>query len=187
MNEDLIASASDKMEKALSIVQEDLATVRTGRASPKLLENIIISAYGGSQHLKLLELATITVSEPQTLIITPFDETIIEEIERGIAQAGLGFMPKIEGGNIRVKIPPLSEERRKEYLKLAKAKLEAGKVMIRQIRHDLMTKIKRMAEGKEINEDERKNLEKELQKITDEMVAEIEMMGKKKEEELTRI
>lgn len=183
----LLQEISDKMEKALEVLAEDLATIRSGRATPALVENIKISCYEGRQTLKLLELATIAIQDSRTLLVSPFDLTVIEEIEKGILGANLGLTPAVDGNLIRVKIPPLSEERRREYLKLAKAKLEGGRIMVRQIRKEAMMKIKRAAESGEVNEDERKNLEDQIQKITDEVNANIEMMGKKKEEELMRL
>ena len=175
------------MEKTLEILAEDLATIRSGRATPALIENIKISCYGGSQSLKLLELATITSPDAQTLLISPFDPTILEEIEKGIRQANLGLVPSIEGNLIRVRIPPLSQERRKEFLKLAKAKLEGGRIFVRQIRKEAKIKVRKAFEEDEINEDEKKNLEKKIQELTDEMNRKIEMMGRRKEEELLQI
>jgi len=183
----LLQEIRDRMEKALEVLSEDLATIRSGRATPVLVENIKISCYGGTQTLKVLELATITTQDGQTLVVSPFDPTVIEEIEKGILEANLGLMPAVDGNLIRVKIPPLSEERRQEYLRLAKQKLEGGRIMIRQIRKEAMMKIKRSAESDEINEDEKKHLEEQIQEITDEVNSKIGMMGKRKEEELMRL
>ena len=185
--ENLLQEIRDRMGKALEVLSEDLATIRSGRATPVLVENIKISCYGGTQTLKVLELATITTQDGQTLVVSPFDPTVIEEIEKGILEANLGLTPAVDGNLIRVKIPPLSEERRQEYLRLAKQKLEGGRIMIRQIRKEAMMKIKRSAESDEINEDEKKHLEEQIQEITDEVNSKIGMMGKRKEEELMRI
>lgn len=183
----LLSQIREKMGKALEILGEDLATIRSGRATPALIENIKISCYGGTQILKLLELATITTQDGQTLVVAPFDPTIIEEIEKGIFEANLGLTPTVEGNLIRIKIPPLSQERREEYLKLAKKKLEGGRIMIRQIRKDAKIKIRKAAEEGEVNEDEKENLKERIQQVTDEVNGKIEIMGKKKEEELMRI
>lgn len=185
--QELVSQTREKMAKALEVLKEDLATIRSGRATPALIENIKISCYQGSQTLKLLELATITTQDGQTLAIAPFDSTIIEEIEKGILQANLGLTPAVEGNTIRVKIPPLSEERRGEYLRLAKRKLEGGRIMIRQIRKEAMIRIRRAAEEKEISEDQKSDLEGEVQKLTDETNSKIEIMGRRKEEELMRV
>ena len=183
----LLQEIREKMEKALEVVEEDLATIRSGRATPSLVENIKISCYDGTQTLKLLELATITTQDGRTLLVAPFDTTIINEIEKGILGSSLGLTPTVDGTLVRVTIPPLSEERRKEYLKLAKAKLEGGRIMIRQIRKEAMMKIRRSAEADEINEDEKKHLEDQVQEVTNGVNGKIEMMGKRKEEELMTV
>ncbi|MBI5464994.1 ribosome recycling factor [Candidatus Gottesmanbacteria bacterium] len=187
MNEDLINQVKVKMEKTLEIIHQDLGTIRTGRATPALVENVILSVYEGTQKLKVAELATISTSDPRTLVVTPFDPSIIEEINKGILEANIGLTPSLEGQIIRITIPPLSEERRQEYIKLAKQKLEAGRIMIRQIRHDLMSDLKRKFEAKEISEDDRRRQEHDLQELTDKYIAEIEELGRRKEEELLQI
>lgn len=176
-----------KMLKALEILQEDLATVRTGRAAPSLVENVVIACYGGSQKLKLQELATISSQDHQTLTLHPFDPAIIEEIRTGIMAANLGLNPISDGDLIRINIPPLSEERRKDLVKLLKQKLESGRVMIRQIRHEAMADVRRQFEADEIGEDERMRLEKQIQELTDEMMGEIEVIGEGREKDLLQI
>lgn len=183
----VVQETKQKMGKVLEVLRTDLGTVRTGRATPSLVENITVSVYGGSARLKVMELATITSSDPQTLIITPFDGTIIGEIQKGIHEANVGLNPVIDGQVIRISIPHLSEERRQELIHLTKQKLENGKIMIRQVRHEAMTEIKKQHQDKEISEDEMMRLEKEIQRVTDEISEEIELMGKKKEEELLKI
>lgn len=182
-----LSEVRGRMGKALEIIRQDLATIRTGRATPALVENIVLSVYGGTQKLKMAELATISTSDPRTLVITPFDPSIIEEINRGFFEANTGLTPVIDGQIIRITIPPLSEERRQEYIKLAKQKLEAGRIMIRQIRHDLMSDLKRKFESKEISEDDRRGQERDLQELTDKYIAEIDDLGRRKEEELLQV
>ena len=123
----VLQDARVKMQKALEISKQDLSSIRSGRATPALIENIVVSAYGGTQKLKVMELATINVMDVKTLTITPFDPSTISEIEKGIQDANVGLSPLKEGEYIRICLPPLSEERRLEYLKLAKAKLESGR------------------------------------------------------------
>lgn len=176
-----------KMQKALEIIRADLGTIHTGRAAPALVENIILTVYNGTQRLKLSELATIITSDPRTLVITSFDPSIIEEINKGLQVANIGLTPVLDGEVIRITIPPLSAERRQEYLKLAKQKLEAGRIMIRQIRHELMNEAKRRFEDRELGEDEVNRLENDLQDQTDKFIAEIEELGRRKEEELLQI
>lgn len=174
-----------KMQKVLEVLHGDLATVRTGRATPSLVEHIVINAYGATTKLKVLELATIAASDLQTLVITPFDQSIIGEIQKGIQEANVGLNPVIDGQLIRISIPPLSQERRAELIHLMKQKLENGRIMIRQVRHEAMNEVKKQSTS--LSEDEVVRLEKEVQKATDEKISEIDSTGKKKEEELLQI
>lgn len=180
----IISSSKEKMQKALELLRHDLATVRTGRAAPSLVENIVISAYGGNAKLRVMELATISATDLQTLTVTPYDGSIIGEIQKGIIESGAGLNPVIDGQLIRISIPMLSEERRQELIKLMKQKLENGKIMVRQVRHEAMDEIKK-DEG--LSEDEVSRLEKEIQKETDDTMSQIDEMGKRKEEELMQI
>jgi len=170
--------------KVLDVIHTDLSTIRTGRAAPSLVENIVISAYGGSARLKIMELATVHASDPQTLVITPFDPSIIGEIKKGLEEANTGLTPGIDSSVIRISIPPLSQERREELIHLMKQKLENGRILVRQARQDAMTNIKK---DEEMSEDEKERLEKEVQKMTDDFMAKIDAMGKQKEEELLSI
>ncbi|PIP32822.1 ribosome recycling factor [Candidatus Gottesmanbacteria bacterium CG23_combo_of_CG06-09_8_20_14_all_37_19] len=176
-----------KMQKAISVIREDLGTIRTGRATPALVENVIISAYENTQKLKVKELATISTDGPRMIIIAPFDPSVIRDVERGINSANLGFTGAVDGNIIRINIPPLTADRRDEYIKLAHTKIEGGRVMIRQIRHDVMSDVKRQSEDKLISEDDRKRIEKEIQLLTDEMMAEIDALKSKKENELSQV
>ena len=176
-----------KIQKVLEVLKADLATVRTGRAAPSLVESISINAYGGAQRLKVLELATIVATDNQTLVVTPFDNSIIGEIQKGIQEANVGLTPVIDGAVIRIAIPALSEERRQELTHLMKQKLEGGKIQIRQVRHEAMSEIKKRFNDKTISEDEQLRLEKEVQREVDAAIEEIENLGKKKEEELLQI
>ena len=172
------------MQKILDLIQNDLATVRTGRAAPSLVENIIISCYGGTQRLRVMELATIVAQDTRTIVITPFDNSIIGEIQKGITEANVGLNPVIDGQIVRISIPQLSEERRQELIHLMRQKLENGRIQARQIRHEAMNDLKKQ---EETSEDEVSRLEKEIQKLTDELMADIDIIGKKKEEELMQI
>lgn len=172
-----------KMERALEMLRQELVGLKIGRATPALVEQIQIEAY--DTRMPLVELATISSPEPNQLLITPFDKTIIKNIERTLAlDRDLGLSPVVEGDFIRLIIPPLSEERRKELVKVLSQKLEAGRIMIRQIRQDKMQEIRRAFESKEISEDEKFQKEKQLQEITDEFNQKIEEMGKQKEAQL---
>lgn len=174
---------SQSMQKVLEVIKSDLSTVRTGRAAPSLVENIMVNAYGGTTKLRVLELAHVTSSDPQTLVITPFDPTITDEIQKGIMEARVGLNPVVDGQIIRISIPPLSEERRKDLIHLVNQKLEGGRIQIRQVRHEAMEELKKQ----NLSEDEENRLEKEIQKLTDDSIAEIDALGKRKEEELMQI
>lgn len=187
MDDQYSSEIKAKMLRALEVTKTDLATVHTGRATPALVEHIEINAYGASQKLKLQELATISSIDTKTLVIHPFDPATRDEIVKGILEANIGFSPIAEGSEIRINIPPLSQERRHEYLKLARAKLEAGRIMIRQVRHEEMAELKKDYEAKLITEDDKKRAEKIIQELTDTMIAEIDHLGEMKEKELMQI
>lgn len=183
----LLAETRDKMNKSVGITRDDLATIRTGRATPSLIENITVAVYGGSQKLKIMELATITAPDASTLTIAPFDISIIEEMAKGLQEARIGLTPVVDGETIRISVPTLSQEQRQEYLRFAKQKLEQGKVMIRQIRQDAMQQIKKATDDKEVSDDDKKRLEKRIQELTDEFNKQLDEMGDRKEKELLQI
>ncbi|MBM3209645.1 ribosome recycling factor [Candidatus Shapirobacteria bacterium] len=175
-----------QMEKALGVLAGELAVIRTGRATPALVENIRCSVYQGKENLRVVELANISAPDTQTLVITPWDPTIIEEIAKGIASAGLNLNPVADGQLIRISLPPLTTERREEMVHLLHRQLENGRVMIRQVRHEFLSDLKKAFEAKEIDEDSKFGAEKKVQEMTDEFVGRIDELGKVKEEEITR-
>ncbi len=174
----------ERLQKVLDVLTDDLSTIRTGRATPALVENIIISAYAGSAKLKVMELATIGAPDAKTIVLTPFDPSVIHELQKGIEAANAGFNPIIDGTLLRISIPPLSLDRRQELIKAMKHKLENGRIMVRQVRHEMIEDMKKDYEGRE---DDIKRLEKEVQKLVDDTIDTIEDWGKKKEEELLQI
>ena len=182
--DNIVSAVRQNMQKAFSVLREDFATVRTGKASPSLVENIIINAYGGTQPLRVLELATIHIESNTTIVINPFDKSIISEIERGIANSNVGLNPILDREVLRINIPPLTEERREELVKLIKKKAEQGKVMLRQARHEGMEDVKKQAEGQGHSEDEVIRIEKEIQKLTDEFSEKVDLLASEKEKEL---
>ncbi len=184
---DLTSQARQNMQKVIEVLKTDLATVRAGKATPSLVENIVVAAYGGTQRLKVVELAQIHAIDNQTLAITPYDASIIGEIHKAIMEGNVGLTPVIDGQIIRISIPLLSEERRQQLVSLVNQKLEGGKIQIRQVRHEAMNEVKKQVNDKEISEDEEQRLEKEIQKLTDETILEIESLGKQKEQELMAI
>ncbi len=183
----LLAQTRDLMKKAVEATRLDLSSIHSGRATPALVENIVISAYGGTQRLRLMELATITTQDAKSLLIQPYDPSILMEIEKSLLEANSGLTPVIDGDVIRISIPPLSQERREEYIKLARTKLEGGRIMIRQVRHESMRKLKLAEESKEISEDQQEYGDKKVQELTDEMITELDALGQRKEAELMQI
>lgn len=180
----IVENTKNRIQKVMEILKNDLDTIRTGRAAPALVENIIINAYAGSTKLKVMELATVSATDARTLVIAPFDATQLEDIQKGIEAANAGFVPNNDGNLIRINIPPLSQERREELIKAMRQKLENGKIMVRQVRHEAMEAIKKEFDGQE---DEIKRQEKEVQKLIDETVEKIEDWGHQKEAELMQI
>lgn len=175
-----------KMTKVLELLADDLASLRAGRATPALVEKILVEAY--ETKMPLVELATITASGPSELLIVPFDQSIIRQIERALSlDRHLGLSPVVDGSVIRLKIPPLTEEKRQELVKILGQKLEAARIMIRQTRGDKKNEIKRAFEAKQLNEDEKFRAENELQKLTEEFNEKIEEMGEQKEVELLSV
>jgi ribosome recycling factor len=184
MEESVIRS---KMQQVLDLITSDIGSIRTGRATPSLVEGLTVAVYGGTQKLKIVELASITSSDPQTLVIDPWDKSIIGEIRQGILTANVGMNPMIDGEIIRITFPPLTTEDREKYVKLLSTKLENGRIMIRQVRAEGMHEIKKKFEAKELSEDEKFSQEKRLQEITDEFVGKIDEAGEKKKQELLQI
>ena len=180
----LINEIHQRMQKVLDLLKTDLGTIRTGRAAPSLVENVVIAAYGGSARLKVMELATVHAQDTQTLVITPFDASIIGEIKKGLEEANTGLTPVIDNAIIRISIPPLSLERREELIHLMKQKLENGRILVRQVRQDGMNDIKK---DEALSEDDTKRLEKDIQRVTDDIMVQIDSLGRQKEDELLQI
>ena len=147
MIDPILNSTRDHMRKALDVMRTDLSSIRSGKATPALVENMIINAYGGTQKLKLKEMATITIQDAKILLIAPYDPSEVSDIAKSIQEANVGLNPVAEGEVIRIAIPALSEERRREYIKLAHTKLEAGRIMVRQVRQEAMKVLKRELEA----------------------------------------
>lgn len=187
MIDTLLNQARDRMKKALEVTATDLSSIRSGRATPALVEHIVIPAYDGSQRLQVMELATIASMDAKTIVISPYDPSIIGEIEKGIAGANTGLTPVVDGEIIRITIPPLSAERRQEYIKLARAKVEGGRIMVRQQRAEGMRQVKKLLENKEISQDDQSHTEKKIQELTDEMIAELDGLLERKEAELLQV
>lgn len=174
-----------KMKKTISVYKEDLQSIRAGRANPSLLEKITVDYYGQSTPLN--QVAGISAPEPRLLTISPWDASLISEIEKAILKSDLGLNPSNDGKVVRLVIPQLTEERRKELSKVVKKNGENAKVAIRNLRRDAIDEVKKLEKAKEISEDDRKSYEEEIQKLTDKYVEELDKITKAKEEELMEI
>ena len=173
-----------KMNKSIASFQKDLSTLRTGRANPSMLDLIRIDVYG--QKMPINQIATITVPEPRTISIQVWDKNNIKAIDAEIQKSNLGINPQIDGQTLRIHIPQLTEERRKELTKVLKNLVEKGKVSIRNIRRESNDNIKKLLKEKKISEDESKNYENDIQKSTDDNISLIEkILGEKEKEILT--
>lgn len=182
MVKDILNDAKRRMQSAINILDDELKGIRTGRANPGLVEHLEVEYYGVPT--PLIQLASISVPEPRSLLIKPFDRSLLKAIEKAIIASDLGLTPNNDGQNIRLNLPPLTAERRKELVKLAHNRAEEAKVAIRNVRRDAMKDFKTAEDEKMISEDERKNAEKELQKLTDDFVAKAEELFKSKEQEI---
>lgn len=174
-----------RMEGSLKTLQHEFTGLRTGRASPNLLDSVQVEAYGS--YVPLNQVANVTVPEPRMLIVQVWDKGTVKAVEKAIANAGLGLNPAADGQNIRVPIPPLSEERRKELVKVASKYCEQAKVSIRNVRRDGMDDLKAKEKSKEISEDEHRKLSDQIQKITDEFVAKADEQLKAKEKDILSV
>jgi len=182
---DIIKDHEVKMKKAIEAFKKNLAGVRTGRASPGLVENIMVEYYGSQMPIK--QLAGISVPEPRQLVIQPYDKGALQPMEKAITKSELGISPKVEGGILRLMLPPLNEERRRDLIKMLKKDSEESKVSIRNIRREAMDALKTSKDKKEITEDIEKVKEAELQKITDREIAEIDKLLAVKEKEVLEV
>jgi len=172
-----------RMDKIVALFINDIASIRTGRATPGLIENVVVTVYGG-QKMKLIELGSIGVPDVRSLTFQPWDQALIREISNGIAAANTGMTPAVDGQIIRMSLPMMTVEQREDYVKLLGRKLEAARVMIRDARADFRSDLQRAKQEKSISEDEFKKDETELQKITDEFVKKLEDLSGKKEVEI---
>lgn len=186
MNIDEIAfEAEEAMEKAVHFMTHEFASIRTGKASPALVENLDVLAYGSS--MKLKQLALITAPEPRLLVIQPFDASTVRDIERAINESRIGISPAVDGKLIRLPIPELSEERRRDLAKTVKQLAEEARVRVRACRRAAMESAKKLEKDAEITEDALRDAEGQIQKLTDRMVADVEKYTSHKEAELMKI
>ncbi len=183
--ESTLTDAEHKMKRAVEVTKEEFTGVRTGRATPAILNRVTVDYYGAPTPLN--QLASFSVPEPRLLVIQPFDRNAMAQMERAIMQSDLGLTPSNDGNVIRLAFPQLTEERRKELIRIVHDRAEHGRVAVRNVRRHAKDELERMKKDGEISEDDLVRSEKELQKLTDRFVAEIEDLVGHKEKELTEV
>jgi ribosome recycling factor len=183
--EGTLREAEQKMRTAVSFAQDELSTLRTGRANPKLLDRLLVDYYG--THVPLNQLASFSVPEPRLLVIQPFDRTALAAMEKAILASDLGLTPSNDGNVIRLSFPPLTEERRKDLIKLAHQRAEEGRVAVRNVRRHAKETLERLEREHAISEDDLRRAEKEIQRFTDQHVAEVDQILGHKESELWEV
>lgn len=184
---DIVATFQSQAEKTVTSLKEDLKSIRTGRASPNLVENLIVETYGGTTKLRLLELATIMTEGASSISITPYDASTVSDIERAILKSPLGLTPTTLGARILIKIPSLNTEQREKYIKIVGEKIEEKKVIIRNHRDDSRRTIKNAFEKKEMSEDEKYRLEKDIDLQSTKFIEEIDTVRESKEKEIMEV
>ncbi|MBP6963784.1 MAG: ribosome recycling factor [Armatimonadetes bacterium] len=185
MISDVINETERKMKKAVEAAQHDYTTIRTGRANPQLLERITVDMYGSPMPVN--QLATISVPEPRQLVIAPWDKTAIAAIERAIQKSDLGLTPSSDGNVIRLNIPHLTEERRREMIKVLHKKAEEHRVAVRNVRRDGNEELKRLEKSHEASEDDVHRAQEQIQKFTDKYIEQIDIVTHAKEAELMEV
>ena len=183
--EELFLFGEEKMEKAISQMKREFASVRTGRANPAVLDKVLVEYYGVPTQLR--QMSQVTVSEGTTLVITPFDKTIIKEIEKALIKAELGVAPNNDGTCIRLNFPPLTEERRRETAKDVKKYGEDAKVAIRNVRRDMVDDLKKIEKEENLPEDLVKSTQDDIQKLTDKYVGIVDSLVSEKEKEVMTV
>lgn len=185
MASEMVQDADNKMKKTIELLVKDLSSMRAGRANPAMLDRISVDYYGAPTPIN--QLANVTVPEPRLLVIQPYDKTSIPSIEKAIMKSDLGVNPSNDGNVIRIAIPALTEERRKDIVKQIKKRVEDGKVALRNVRRDSNDEIKQAEKDKLISEDEGKKLLDEVQKLTDNYVKDIDRISQAKEKEIMEV
>jgi ribosome recycling factor len=183
--DELLADARDRMTKSVEACRHELATVRTGRASPHLLDRVVVDYYGAETPLR--QLAQVAATDARLLTLTPYDKSSIKAIEKAILESDLGLTPSNDGNVIRLQIPELNEERRRDLVKVVHNVAEEGRIAVRNIRRDVMHDLRELKKEGDVGEDDERRAEAELQKRTDGAVAEIDGLLKGKEEEILEV
>lgn len=179
---DILAEARNRMQSSVEALRRQVATVRTGRANPALVENLLVDYYGSTTPLK--QLASISVSEARLIVIQPWDRKALSSIEKAIQKSDLGLNPISDGQFLRLPIPPLTEERRRDLVKLVRKRVEEGKIALRNVRRDAVEELRRLVKNKEISEDEEERAQEQLQRLIQSFTTSVEEIGNQKETEL---
>ena len=182
---DTFKDAEGKMQKCVDSTRGEFASIRTGRATPALLDRLHVEAYGSSVPLK--QVASVSVPDSRSLVIQAFDRNTVGDIRKAIEKSDLGITPNVDGSQIRLVIPPLNEERRKDLVKVVKKKGEDGKVAVRNVRHKLHDDLKSQLKEHKITEDDSKRMQDQLQKLTDKYIKEIDQLVAAKEKEILEV
>jgi ribosome recycling factor len=185
MIEEILGDAEHRMQSAVTALDRDMDTIRTGRARPSLVEGLKVEYYGTPTPLN--QLATINAPEPRLITILPWDKTQLGTIEKAIQKSDLGLTPTNDGNLIRLVIPPLNEERRKDLVKVVHKKVEDGRIAVRNVRRDSLDHLRKLQHDKKITDDDERRAQERLQKITDKHVAEVDKHGHTKEQELLEV
>jgi ribosome recycling factor len=182
---DSFKEAEGKMTKCVDATRSEFAAIRTGRATPALLDRIQVEAYGTSVPLK--QVATVSAPDPRSLMIVAFDRNTVGDIRKAIEKSDLGLSPNVDGGSVRLSIPSLNEERRKDLVKIVKKKGEDGKIAVRNVRHKVHDDLRMQLKDHDITEDDNKRMQDQLQKMTDRFIKEIDQLVTAKEKEIMEV
>jgi ribosome recycling factor len=185
MQDKIITDTERRMQKSVESVTHDLAGIRSGKATPGLLDSVRVEAYG--QKMPLNQMASISVPDPKSLVVQPWDKSIIGDVVKAIQMAELGFNPQVEGNIVRIPVPPLSEERRRELAKLCKKIAEEGKVAIRNVRRDANDQLKKAEKDKQISEDQQHRSMDKIQELTDKFIKNVDELVEAKEKEIMSV
>lgn len=185
MTADLLSDAERRMQRAVDALKQDIGSIRTGRASASLLDRITVDYYGSPTPIN--QVATVSVPEARLLVIQPWDRKMLTDVEKAIQKSDLGINPNNDGQVIRLHIPPMSEDRRRDMVKSLHKKLDEHKVAVRNIRRDVHDKLRDREKKKEVSEDELKRSTDKLQKLTDRFIDEMDKVGKSKEQEILEV
>ena len=183
--EEVLPDAESRMGKAVEVLKLDLNSLRTGRATPALLENLTVDYYEVPTPLN--QLATVSTPEARMIVIQPWDKQALRDIEKGLLKSEMGFNPTNDGNIIRVPIPPLTQERRKELVKVLRRKIEDSKVAVRNVRRDAVEQLRGMERNKQVSQDENRRAQEQLQKVTDSHVAQMDQVSASKEAEIMEV